>query len=197
MESLIFDFDGVIGNTFEPFAEYYARIGRVSLETARKRLILNGMNNHHETFVNKLILSVYYRGFRKFLKTKGDLLFEDRLADILRLPNPKAILTRNVSVICKDLLGDKAKEFKYIFGRDSSHSKLLGLQKICTDPQFPMDKCMFFTDTVGDVEEISKILDTKQIYGVDWGFHGRELLEKVLPKERVLNSFLGLEGEVV
>jgi phosphoglycolate phosphatase-like HAD superfamily hydrolase len=191
MKSLIFDFDGVIGDTFEISAEFIAKQAKISLPRAKTILVRDGMKNQKDRLFYRLIKTWYYRKLLHFFKERGSLIFSDRLAEIKTLwkDNPKAILTRSDGRICRALLGEDQEMFEFIIGRDKVNTKLDGLKIVTLSSRFKLEDCIFFTDSVGDYKEMSKLLKPGQIYAVSWGFQPREILETCFAKDRILDSF--------
>ena len=195
MKSLIFDFDGVIGDTFEPSAEFIAKHARIGLPRARAILVKDGMKNHKDTLVYRVIKNWYYRKLLSFFQSRDAKVFVDRIQEIKKNwpENPKAILTRSDSRVCRALLGEDENLFEFIIGRDQVSAKSDGLKIVTLSSRFKLEDCIFFTDSVGDYMEMSKVLKPEQIYAVSWGFQPREILEKVFKKEMIIDSFDGLE----
>ena len=198
MKSLIFDFDGVIGDTFESSAEFIAKQARISVPRARAILIKDGMKNHKDTLVYRVIKSWYYRKLLGFFQSRDTKVFVDRVEEIKKLwpDNPKAILTRSDSRVCRALLGEDQDMFEFIIGRDRVNAKLDGLKIVTLSSRFKLENCIFFTDSVGDYREMSKVLKPEQIYAVSWGFQPRSILEKVFKKEMIIDSFLDLKDVI-
>lgn len=189
MRPLIFDFDGVLADTMTPWSEFLSRSLHISADSARRHLIRGGYRSSQDGFAYRLIKNYFFNRLRMTYQLRQDLLFSDRLAEIKLLPNPKAILTRNDSHLCRDVLGPEINLFEHIIGRNDTKTKILGIHQLLADPVFAAEPCLFFTDTVGDVHELSQILDINQIYAVSWGYHSREILEKVLPADQILDDF--------
>ena len=63
------------------------------------------------------------------------------------------------------------------------------LDLIFQSKNFPKDNCLFFTDSVGDVLEVSQVLDRSKIYGVTCGFSTRQQLQQCLPDDHIIDDF--------
>lgn len=72
-----------------------------------------------------------------------------------------------------------AQEFMDILGRDVHTSKVEKIKMIFAKYGTSADRCVFVTDTLGDIEEASRT--GVGSIAVSWGFHGRERLEKGRP----------------
>ncbi len=197
-KSLIFDFDGVIGNTFEASVQFIAKYLKISPERARIILIKDGLKNRKDSSIYRFVKNWYYKRLLSFFEKQTDLLFKDKIEDIERLwpHNPKAILSRSDSRICRALLADKQDMFEFVLGRDKVKTKLEGLEIINLSSRFKLENCIFFTDSVGDYREMTKILKPEQIYVVTWGFQPKDFLEKYISDKRLLDNFADITEKV-
>jgi phosphoglycolate phosphatase-like HAD superfamily hydrolase len=197
MGSIIFDFDGVLGNTFEPSIDFLRKYFKISKNRAEKILIKDGLKNKPDKFLKRLVRTWYYQKFLVYLKKyENNLLFQDKLQELKNIDCKKAILTRNETSVCKQSLGEWQNEFEAIMGRDNSKSKIDGFNKICDLRGFQKTKTIFVTDSIGDVLEMLKVLPPEKIILVSWGFQPVELLQKHLPHQKIINSFLELKEDL-
>lgn len=191
IKSYIFDFDGVLGDTFDTSLAFIEKQFYLSKDRSKRFLEYEMVKNRPENIFVKLLENWYYNQFFKYIQSSEDLCFTEKIEEIKLIKGPKAILSRNKTYICKYILGQNQKEFKYILGRDNTKSKVEGLNFLNKLPDFDLSSCIFFTDTVGDILEVSKVLSKDQIYGVSWGFQPRKELEMYLPSDQVIDSFVG------
>jgi phosphoglycolate phosphatase-like HAD superfamily hydrolase len=193
MKNLVLDFDGVLGDTFEVSVDFLVKNFRISPESAKKRLIKSGMKNTKDRFIRRKITSWYYQKLLKYLEDKKDLTFTDRLEELKKIKTEKAILTRSETSICELVLHNYLDQFEIIVGRNNSKSKVDGLNKISELEGFNLENIIFVTDSVGDFLELSEVLERDQIFLVSWGFHSREIIQKNIPDQKIIDSFLELE----
>jgi phosphoglycolate phosphatase-like HAD superfamily hydrolase len=189
MRSIVFDFDGVLADTFEVYAQFLSKVLRKDMDSARKFLHGRSLLNRSPNFFEKLLKALFLPSFRRHIRSRKDLLFTYRFTEILELPCPKAILSRSDSRVVHDLLSDLKQKFEIILGHNDVSTKILGLQYILLNPNFKLEEIIFITDTVGDILEVSQLLDMSQIFAVDWGYDSREELLKHLPADRVISDF--------
>lgn len=189
MKNLVFDFDGVIGNTFDISVQAIAKFTLLSPEAGKKILLRDGMKNHSDNFLSGLVKDIYFARFLKFIENKKDLLFQERIAELENFSIQKAIITRSDSKVCKHILSEYQNLFEVILGRKEARTKTKGLEILINKYGFEKEKIIFITDTVGDILEISKTLKIEQIYGVTWGFHSRDLLKQYLPASQIIDNF--------
>ncbi len=195
MNNFVFDFDGVLGNTFAPLVKYLAKATFRSEESTKKRITNYMMSNHKENFIESFIKNWASIGFERFLdKGKFDLIFSQHLEEIKDLPGKKAILTNNYSSLCKKLLGPQSDMFDVILGDKEANTKVAGLHLLFNEYGFEKENTVFVTDTVGDVVEASEILSKNQIYGATWGYHSKKLLQTVLPESQLLDNLMVLKN---
>jgi phosphoglycolate phosphatase-like HAD superfamily hydrolase len=188
--SLVFDFDGVLADTYEHYVNYLAKTFRRKQTWAEKQVLKSSLEHTSKNFLYQILSRIYFRNFSHYLAKQTGLIFEDKILEIEKIPLPKAILSRSTRKICRNLLGEQADLFEEISGRNQAKNKIEGLRKICeNNPKFDRESLLFFTDTVADILEMQKILRDDQIFAVAWGrFNQRELLLKHLPEEQVLES---------
>jgi phosphoglycolate phosphatase-like HAD superfamily hydrolase len=192
MKKIVCDFDGVLADTFEASVTFLSEKLRIPKERAHKRLIKDGLKNKKDRFLRKYITSWYYRFLLRYFKTQDDLAFTHHLKDLRKIQTSKAILTRNETAICKQVLSKYYTDFDPVIGRDNSKSKVDGIQKIAQAWNSALEDIIFVTDSVGDVKELQETLHAENIFVVSWGFQPPELIKKHLPDQKIINSFAEL-----
>ncbi len=189
MYQIVFDFDGVIADTFTPFAEFLADNRRISLEKSKQKIHSHSLNNNRPSIVKTFIKRFYIKKFAQFLETKEDLINHDLLDKIEKLDSQKYIVTRNNTLIPEQLLNQKKSIFTKIYGYNNSKNKIRAIQKIIKESSgSSLNKIVFVTDTVGDVREVSKILNQNQIIAVSWGFNSRHLLSQYIDLSQIVDE---------
>ncbi|NJL96950.1 HAD family hydrolase [Candidatus Gracilibacteria bacterium] len=191
MKYLIFDFDGVIANTFEAYVQFYAEQRKISPEKSTKFIINHVLHNNRPTLIKTVIKNLYLPKLESVILKRQNTLNTDLLNNLRQIKYPKAIVSRNNTKLIKILLSiDQQQLFNYIFGYNNSKSKVAALSYICLQNKVQLDDILFVTDTVGDVIELTGLgtLKKDQILGVTWGFHSRNLLETVLPSAQIMDT---------
>ena len=188
--SLILDFDGVIADTYKVYVDFLVKKLNFSQKKAENRMQKSSTEiiKRKKGLVNKILEKLYYHSFFKFLKNHQNLLFEERMKEIQSIKLPKAILTRSYAHVCKFILEDYFSDFELVVGKETTSNKVKGMELIFANPKFEPKSCLFITDTVADVVEVSKIFPKDQIFAVDWGFNQTELLEQHLPKNQIFHK---------
>lgn len=190
MPSLIIDFDGVLANSMVPMVDYICQTFKISKNSALKKIFSYSLRNKHSWLSNSL-KDYHAKKFLKFLKKnnqKYNLINKEMFAVLTQIDCPKAILTTNYSFVCREILGEKVAMFQQIIGFDTARTKTKGLEYLFSLPNFPKEKTLLITDTVGDILEFQKSLPNEQILASTWGFNSRPLLESILPINQVLES---------
>ncbi|MFH1521578.1 MAG: HAD hydrolase-like protein [archaeon] len=187
MKVIVFDFDGVIHNTFELAYQLNVQILGSHLTREEYRDFFDG-NIYDRAEITKDASKEFFElqneAFR-FLKIEEKIkeslikLAEKYLLFIISSNQKKALdiyfQNNNFTNIFKEILGleahkSKVEKFKFLFNEYG----------------FGPNDCVFVTDTLGDILEGNKV-GVKSI-AVDFGFHGRERLEKGEPF-RIVSNF--------
>jgi small GTP-binding protein len=197
---LIFDFDGVIGDTEKAVIKSLQEKHNLSSADAKKWNINYFSSTQHssrdEVDEDNVKQSYQQRHniLIKHIASEGGL-FDKFLDNILQIPDTRlAIVTSNYKSVVKDLLGEKAKKFDLILDLDDSLSKEVKIAKVCKKWKVDRSKVYYFTDTISDVIELREYMDARKIVGCSWGFLGKKLLLTVLPNKQILNDFDDING---
>jgi hypothetical protein len=207
MSCFVFDFDGVLADTLEIMVDsFHKKLPFISKQRAKKMLLERSMKARPKTsFSFGLIKKYGKKSYQEAIKGL-DLVFTERLQEIEKLDlsqNSAYILSHSYEDICRQILGDKAKLFKKIFGNETHQNKTLGLEEIMQIEGVPVEKktegckqknVYFFTDTLGDVLDALPVLNKENIYGCGWGFLPKSCFIGYLDEKNILSqSFLEAE----
>ena len=188
-KTLLFDFDGVIVNTF-----------RLSYESMKK-VVLNPPNeeSYRKWFEKSIYDNEDYKLKNKgsqpsvsendsFFKEYTPLLMKEKpvsgIADViqeLHKSHRLVIISSTINSPVKNYL-DKhnlSQYFDGIYGGDTHTSKVAKIKMVFAEFNVTAGDCLFITDTLGDRREAEKA-GVKSI-GVTWGFHKLETLQKGSP----------------
>lgn len=192
---LIFDFDGVLADSFQAISEYENLKSRHYTLEQMQAIMIAGDESNKFFDPDKDQLKIAFRKgmlveFAQHMKYKEIPLFLDFLDLIHKLENTKlAIVSSNSSELIKHLLGKVEHDFEYILGVEEDYLKSDKIKFICDKWGVTIDDIIYFTDTQRDVYQLENHMDKSKIYGCSWGWHGYERLAKVLPKENILVEF--------
>ena len=188
IKAIIFDFDGVIHNTFEFHWKNIMDFTNVNLSEEEFKAIHDGNFFDHQ---HKELENADWKGYRDYIYSKQVQLkmtveVKDTLLE-LNQKYPLFIVTgagfRNISNYLKN---NEAGFFKEILGFEAKKSKIDKFNFIFDKYNLKPEECVFVTDTLGDILEANQV-NVKTI-AVDFGYHERERLEKGNPW-RVISSF--------
>ncbi len=195
MKYLIFDFDGVLGDTNASRIEVIQNMEGKSREEA----ILSGdqyftkSTHTRDLNVSEESLSVMKDWTTKFgnlLHQNGFNLFDDFIKELKKIKDVKMAVVSSGSIIyIKPKLEKCGLEFSHMLTFEDHHSKEEKVEQICKDWNIPVKNAYFFTDTISDVKELGSIMDKNRIYGCAWGYQGAERLSEVLDENHILYTF--------
>ncbi len=194
MKAIIFDFDGVIHDTFEFHRSKINKYCKTNLSEQNYKDIHNG--NFFDNAPDELKNTdwIKYRDLihheLSSLKTKKEIK-----ATILKL-NKKyklyIVSSGGSNAILNYLIKNKISVFKEILGMESHRSKIEKFKFIFDKHNLTAKECVFITDTLGDILEANQV-GIKTI-AVSYGFHPKETLQKGKPHKIIssLNELLEL-----
>jgi len=175
MKAIIFDFDGVIHDTFD-IAYSINKIIYNDLSTKEYRDFFNGNIYGHKK-ITKEASNKYFELQEKAFN--GLIIREDIKEELLKLKEKYElfIISSNRKMVLEKYFKDNdVLVFREILGADESESKVEKFKILFNKYDFGVDDCVFVTDTLGDLLEANKV-NVKSI-AVDFGFHDRRRLEK-------------------
>lgn len=195
MKYLIFDFDGVLADTYEARLEV---IGKMDGQSRQEVIAARDGYFDKSTHTRDLNLSeqtlkdmkVWYKQYGINLMNRGFNLFSDFIKEIGKISDVKlAVVSSGSNVYVRPKLEDCGLRFTHILGFEDHHSKEEKVERICKDWEVDLKKVYFFTDSISDFMELKNILDPNRIYGCAWGYQGYEKLLPVFKKNNILNNF--------
>lgn len=213
MLNLIFDFDGVLADTFEPLALFVSEKFRVSLARSVGRIVAASLKNNQSNWFGRKIQDYQSKKFLKWLENNQtlyslnnsrfnlrinkSLLFTEVLEIVQELPQTKFIITNNYLKICQFILKNKLKLFTKIYTYDNHLSKTDRLNLLIKEYNLNLKNCLFFVDTVGDILEYQAILEPMQIFAVTWGYHSFCLLKMFIDEKQILSHPQDLKKSIL
>ncbi len=192
---IIFDFDGVIVDTFHiafniadsreyiTEEEYRGRFeGNIYDSKPRFKDNASTMDGFFTYYEPELMKISPVQGMEQVIKT---------LADTYDL----VIVSSTISSIISSYLDsvNLGSYFKEILGSDVDRSKVVKIQKVLTDYKIQPSDAVFITDTLGDIRE-GKHCDVDSI-AVTWGYNHPEVLLKGSP-HAVVNDTAELQEKI-
>jgi FMN phosphatase YigB (HAD superfamily) len=190
---VIFDFDGVIGNTWEANIQASVNLwGKSREETIKRSLEYFSKRPYHakgSTEEDVIRKNKFMSEFAPEMNRIAFGLFEDFVKEIINIKNIKyAIVSSGSKIyILPSLINSKLVPTHILCSKES-HSKEEKIELICKDWEIDIKDSIYITDTQADVYELQDMIGLENIYGCAWGFQGREALLQVLPKSQILNN---------
>lgn len=199
MKYLIFDFDGVLGDTNNSRLEVIQEMEGKSKEEA----ILSGdqyftkSTHTRDSNVSEESLAGMKDWTTKFgnlLHERGFDLFLDFIEELKKIKDVKmGVVSSGSTIYIRPRLEKCGLEFSHILSFEDHHSKEEKVEQICKDWDISVKDAYFFTDTISDVKELENIMDRNKIYGCAWGYQGKEKLSTVLQEDHILNNFSDIQ----
>lgn len=188
MKAIIFDFDGVIHDTFAFHKGKIETFAGVTLSDDEFRDIHNGNFFAHKNDKVKDVDWLAYRDYIYDEQSKLKLGDEMRQVLVVLCKDYRLfIISSGGTKTILDYLKNNNSEgiFEEVVGMDTYRSKIDKFNFIFTKYQLAPSDCIFVTDTLGDILE-ANTLNIKTI-AVDFGFHKRDTLSKGNPFKIVSN----------
>jgi len=198
--NLIFDFDGVIGDSFESVIQALVAMGHeVDLDAAREHVLNYARTKPIHTRDHSLTpeaLSDEYAWVGRLgevMKAMNIPLFEAFVQEILRIPNARiAVVSSGSESYIKPAIGRTTLKPTHILGFENHHSKEEKIEIIAKDWNVSVDEVYYFTDTKADYFELENHLDRNKLFGCSWGYLGKEELLTVMQPAQVLENFVDI-----
>jgi len=181
-ELLIFDFDGVLENTFEwNFKVAKKRYKGIDKEDYRSWF--NGNIYEHPVVLaaGPMNITEYFDIYRKgFVGRKLKPQFRKLIGDL-----SEEYTLVIISSICEDIIipylerSNALVYFSDVWGYQTELSKKKKFVKCFKKYNIPKSNSLFITDTLGDIAEASKV--KIPCLGVSWGYHSEKTLNKGNP----------------
>lgn len=190
----IFDFDGVLGDTFKACnrAKFAAGLA-TSIQDAEKTTLgyasakpNHSRDGHKDDVRNAQNWTIQ---FGEKMRLENFEMFESFIKSIKQInPDKAAIVSSGPEVYVKPRSKETGLNPTHILAFEDHHSKEEKIEQICKDWGVDISQVYYFTDTKADVCELEDVLDRSKIIGCSWGYLGKEVLLEVLPESQVLEN---------
>jgi leucyl-tRNA synthetase/phosphoserine phosphatase len=193
----VFDFDGVLGDTWASALKAYIGMEGVTTEDeAGKRLKAYFSKKPHHTRDSARSPEQVMRDtnwskeFGQKMQVIGFPLFTQFIKEIKKYPHARiAAVSSGSEIYVKPALKKTGIAFSHILAFENNHSKEEKIESIAKDWGVSLKDIYYFTDTKGDVYELENLLDRSKIVGCAWGYQGYEGLAELLPERQILKDF--------
>jgi len=191
---LIFDFDGVIGDTREASAHATMVTDSLNYEDAMAENLRYSSNkpdhtrDHTKTEEEMHAGYEWTRLFGEQVLKNGFTLFEDFVREVEALDTPyKAVVSSGSQLYVIPAMSKTLIRPTHILAYENHHSKEEKIETICKDWGVSVSEVYYFTDTLADVLELQSFITPDKLIGVSWGYCGKELLLKELKENNILD----------
>lgn len=194
IKATIFDFDGVLGDTWETGISICRDLGM--------NFTLDDYLDHHNGNVfekPKLNFSDqqandFYCAYAERADKKNLFPLENELKKLSEKYKLYIVSSNQEAAIEKYLtIGDWSKYFDKVLGVDTDRSKVNKFNLLFKNNKFKAEECVFVTDTLGDLIEGNKV--GIHTLAVTWGYHGEMRLKEGKP-EKIIHEFNELANVV-
>jgi phosphoglycolate phosphatase-like HAD superfamily hydrolase len=183
---ILFDFDGVIADSFEPAFEVTRLMcPHVTEDEYRKQFEGNINDWEVPANIHNDDCRTDIDFFQEYIpRMKKQARIVPGIVEVIRWLEKEytlIVISSTITSPIREFLEehDLAKHFAEIMGNDVHKSKVEKIKMVFDLYQAEAKRCVFITDTLGDMREASRV-DVDAI-GVTWGFQSTETLQKGTP----------------
>ena len=178
IKAIIFDFDGVIADTYELNLKICRNQGRPDLSEEEFKDHHNGnVFNVPAIEFTKDQVREFYKQYYELANSKYIFPIHDELRKLVKEYSLYVVTSNSEKAVRRYIeLGNLKEYFKAVLGMESSKLKTDKFKMIFSEFGLNKNECIFVTDTSGDVLE-AKTVGLK-VLGVSWGYHSPKRLLK-------------------
>lgn len=193
---LIFDFDGVIGDTFEASIDVRIKMGdsktrEEAIESSlqyfsRKPFHAKG---HSMTDEQMEKTNAWTQRYGEEMVKINFSLFDEFVNLVKEIPDAKiAVISAGSGLYMRERSAKTGLNPTHILSFEDHHSKEEKIEQVCKDWGVKVKDVYYFTDSKADVYELEECMDRKKLIGCSWGYCGYEALRELLPEDQVLKE---------
>jgi len=185
MKAIIFDFDGVLADTYDFSMGLAKEVGHdVSHEDWKAHHDGNCLEKPRIAFTKKSAGSFFSKYSERILNVKPFLSLEN-IKTLKGISPLHIISSTKEKAIINFLNHNKLNYFDEVLGVDFHKSKVEKFKYLLNKYNLKSEEVAFISDTLGDILEANRV-NVKTI-AVDYGFHDKERLMKGNPFKIVSN----------
>lgn len=187
MKIILFDFDGVIVDSFAFCYKIMSSHKPLTLEEYRARFEGNINDAINRTDQDKKLFNFFGQYTAKLMKCKPNQAVVSVIKELAR-DHTCIIISSTISEAIKSYLlaYDLDDLFADVLGNDVEQSKTKKIEGVLRRYNILPAEIIFITDTLGDIREAKKC--HVESIAVTWGFHSAETLQKGNPLYIVDNA---------
>jgi len=183
---ILFDFDGVIADSYSVAFDVQKKICPNITEEEYKKRFEGNINNwkHKDNFHTAGCHHDidFFKEYIPRMKNEVDIV-HDMKEVIIELEKDYVliIISSTITSPIEDFLRkhELYSHFDWVMGNDVHKSKVEKIKMVFERYNTKAENCVFITDTLGDMREAQEMNVTP--IGVAWGFHDKETLQKGNP----------------
>jgi phosphoglycolate phosphatase len=180
---ILFDFDGVIVDSFRPAYEVVKMMCSHTTEEDYKKRFEGNVNDWEAPIdIHTPECRTDLEFFTEYVpRIRKEVIIMPGIKEIileLEKQYTLIIISSTITSPIKELLGDfgLTEHFDWVMGNDVHKSKVEKMKMVFEKYGITSKDCVFITDTLGDMREAEKV--DVGVIGVTWGFHSLETLNK-------------------
>lgn len=195
IKHLIFDFDGVLGDTWSVRNEAMMQLDNKTLEQViveSDAYFSQPSHTRKHDFSKDQIMErlEWSREFGKIVKKLDFDLFHEFIEELKKIKEKKmAIVSSGTRIYIENKVKKLKLDFTHVLTLEDHYSKEEKVELVCRDWGVEPKDVYYFTDAQSDVLELKDIMDVKKIIGCSWGYQGFYKLIEVLPEKQILKDF--------
>ena len=193
--NIVFDYDGVLANTWDSTVKSYMSINnlsdRIEAENELKNNTLTTYKNNDKIIYKrgKTNQTLEYNLRDYNLKQQMPQMYFNQFIEKLKsLPQNSrvAILSSANQLTLDNFIENCEIEFTHVIGYKEGSSLENQLNKIMEEWNVNPDEVYYLTDNINNIKEIQKVIPDYNILGTSWGYQGYSYLRTVLNDNNIL-----------
>jgi phosphoglycolate phosphatase-like HAD superfamily hydrolase len=200
-KEIIFDFDGVLVDSFEVCFGVTKMYDPEITEDEYKMMFTGNIYDAVQARGNRLQSAPSgFDFFDEYSKTIFAIPPIDRAAEVCKVLIERglslSIVSSTYTMPIQEYLelNNMNQYFRKVYGGDLERSKLKKFQIIQSELQLGIDELLFVTDTLGDLVEAAKL--NLESIAVTYGFHDRSILVRHIGPFQMIDQIIDLPGVI-
>lgn len=195
MKNLLFDFDGVLADTWKAVTHSLVAAGRepnreAAIANARAYASKKSFHTRDHT-LTEAELTAEYEWIARFgvaVREHGFSLFDDFVREIEQLQDKRvAVISSGSQQYVLPAIEQTKLRPTHVLAFEDHHSKEEKIELVCRDWGIDVSEAYYFTDTLVDIYELRDLIAPEKLIAVTWGYCTKEQLLTELPPECVID----------
>lgn len=182
IKSIIFDFDGVLVDSYQIAYKIAERIYPGLTQKEYKKMF----NENYYQYEHKRRPDISINFFKEYLKHEDKLIVDNQDQTNLEMLSKKNFLSinsSNINYVLQRVLENNnvLSFFSKLYGSDVEKRKTKKFKMLFKDLQIEPNQCLFIADTVGDILEAKDVNVKSLAYVGNRSYHSKNQLKKAKP----------------